>query len=284
MPLLIPQLSTDSYFRNSIWEPEVTPLTSYQSAFTVRLLNDLVYQWRHVFRGPYNDTTFRKLASAIFRIILSDFTVKEISSGRGGTAGRVVWLTDLPSWKPVPDRVVHFDHVSVVLCQYSAHAMELIRDDRARRQQQRRTEGSPSLNNCVSITYIVLSVREIFLFQTCHWPSHAGISTKPERLFNGIDSASERALAYLLMIVPQCTPSPLHALPLELQDMILCHASSGLVESARVGCAMSLGTPFRWKGYWGQIERQNVFVARTPETGVESQIWFDEYHSGLVYK
>ncbi|KAK2808412.1 hypothetical protein FQN50_004797 [Emmonsiellopsis sp. PD_5] len=284
-PLLSPQLTTGRDFRNSTWHPEVT-LTSHQSAFTVKLLNDLMYQWRHIFRAPYNDMTFRQLASAIIRIVTLDFAVKEIPHGRAGT-GRVVWLADLPSWKPVSDHVIRFDRVSVVICQYSAHAMELIRDDLfKRRQLQRKTEDGSTPDNCVSIKYLVLSVREIFLFKTCTCRKHPSITTKPEGLFNGIDPPSERALAYLHMIAPrvQYRSSPLHALPLELQVMILRHASSGLVESARIGCAMSLGTPFQWKGYWGDIKNQNVFITRTSVTAVESQIWFDEYPGGLVYK
>ncbi|KAK2735682.1 hypothetical protein FQN55_002044 [Onygenales sp. PD_40] len=157
--------------------------------------------------------------------------------------GNVVSLADLPSRKPVSDHVIRFDRVSVVL------------------------------------------LREIFLFKACTCRKHPSISTKPEGLFNGIDSPSERALAYLHMIVPrvQYRSSPLHALPLELQDMILRHASSGLVESARIGCAMSFDTPFQWRGYWGGIENQDDFFTKDSGMAVESQICFDEYPSGLVY-
>lgn len=47
---------------------------------------------------------------------------------------------------------------------------------------------------------------------------------------------------------------------------------------------MALDTPFQWKGYRGDIQPQNVFMTRTYGMIVESQIWFDEHPSDLIYE
>lgn len=78
--------------------------------------------------------------------------------------------------------------------------------------------------------------------------------------------------------------TPVHNLPVEIQDMVLKQVSVGPVEAARVGCKLALGSTFSWATGDHRIERQAVFSFRSPCSYVESQIRFDGFSSGLVYK
>lgn len=81
--------------------------------------------------------------------------------------------------------------------------------------------------------------------------------TKPEPLFNGADRPPRRAVGYLfLAALPDRQVSPLHNLPLEIKDMVLGNVSMGLVESARVGCLLSLGSVFRWESHGAPVQRK----------------------------
>lgn len=154
---------------------------------------------------------------------------------------------DLPRWEPSRSYIIHCARVRVVLSQHFAHAMDLVGKDRRLRQQQNEA-NNPTNASCKSITYLILSIREIFLYQTCTCGVHKSQCTKPETLFNGTDSPSPRALAYLLMLAPPTSvsaSSPLHNLSIEIQDMILDSISTGQLEAARIGCTFSLGTPFQ---------------------------------------
>ena len=282
-PIPLPESTPIKDFQNPTWDHKVN-VTPLQMTFISRVLEDFVYQWRHVFRSRYKDITFRKLACAIVRILTLDFTVREITGGRTGT-GRVVWVADLPQWKPIPDHIIHFGLVSVFLCQHFAHAKTLIQDDFGNRRRQHRS-SNPSSSGCVQRTYIVLSIREVFLYKTCTC-GHATMYTKPERLFDGVDGPSKQGLGHLLMIASSTSysvSSRLHSLPLEIQNIILDDVSLGRVESGRIGCLLALDTPFQWKGAHGTIQRQEVLTTRPRGLFVESQIWFDDYLSGLVYK
>lgn len=279
----LPKFTLDKDFPTPTWEPKFNAATR-QTAFIGRVLEDFSYQWRHVFRSRYNNSTFRRLACAILRIVTLDFNVKEVARSRAGIRGTLVWLTDLPQWEPFPNRVIHLDRVSVVLCQHLTHAIPAIREDFGRRRV-RYESSSPRNARCNSITYLILSVREIILYRTCFCNTHSPICTRPEPLFNGVDSPSKRALGYLLMAAPpERQASPLHDLPVEIQDMILRNVSMGPVESARVGCMLSLGSVFKWERDGVPVRRQEVLTNRTWVLPVESQIWFDNCLSGLAYR
>ncbi|KAG5296529.1 hypothetical protein I7I50_09732 [Histoplasma capsulatum G186AR] len=58
--------------------------------------------------------------------------------------------------------------------------MELIRDNRSKRRLQQKKRAIQL--RCVSIEYVVLSVRKIFLFKTWACTKHPSMNTKLERL------------------------------------------------------------------------------------------------------
>lgn len=262
-PLPPQQNESNIHFTNPTWE--VDPIVSPRLVvFIGRLLNDFAHQWRHVLRSRYNKSTFQQLACAIIRIITLDFEIKEITGGRTGT-GRVVWLADLPSWKPIYEYIVPLGRVTIIICQYLTHAMKLMHGDFGLKRA--RNEAA-----CMSITYIVMSVREVFLYKAWTCDDHEHVYTKPEPLFNGTDNLSEKALAYLLLAAPSdnIVSSLLHCLPLEVQDMIIDNMYPSRVKSALIGCLLSLGSPYRWQGPYGPISREEVFCTRTGQSAVES--------------
>ena len=135
------------------------------------------------------------------------------------------------------------------------------------------------------MTYVVLSVREVFLYRASLSGQGAATRTEPEPLLKGIEPPSRRALEYLLLAtLPQSLVSHLHKLPAEVQDLILVHISAGPVEAARIGCQLALGSAFTWKSNDCVIKRQEVLNNKPQEFPVESEIWFGGCMSGLVYK
>ncbi|KAL9118531.1 MAG: hypothetical protein Q9187_004922 [Circinaria calcarea] len=269
------------------WKPKCDT-TERRLAFVGRVLEDFSHQWRHVLRSGYNDSTFRRLARAILSIATLDFRVKEVAFSRAGVHGSLVWLNDLPEWEPFVDRVIHFDRVSVVLCQHLTLSMAAIRKDlgpRRLRLRQRDSSRSPSETACDRVTYVVLSVREVFLYKTSVSGELPSLYTEPEPLLNGTNLPSKRALEYLLMAAPlESVVSPIHKLPLEVQNMILENVSLGPLESARIGCLLAFGSAFQWKSNGREITRQEVLVNKHSAFPVESEIWFGDRLSGLVYR
>jgi hypothetical protein len=132
----------------------------------------------------------------------------------------------------------------------------------------------------------MLTVREVLLYKECDCGQHPIVCTKLERLLNGVDPPSARAIEYLLLLAPSANRlSRLHRFPLEIQDMILQHSSLGPVEAARISCLMSLGSPYNWQHRDHRpIVRQEIFTTRPSGLGVESQIWFGKHLSGVAYK
>lgn len=291
-PFEPPPLQTFNLSRNfpqPTWDPKLVG-TQRQIMFVGKMLEDFSHQWRHVLRSRYNDATFRRLACGILRIVSLDFTVKEVGSRPGG--GVLVALENMPRWEPFPKRIIHLGSVSVVLCQHATHALPTLGEDLEQRRARYQLYSPPPPHDrvCQTITYLILSVREVFLYRVCTCNKHSPMYTKPEPLFNGTDKPSPRALGYLFMAAPaQRQSSTLHNLPVEVQDSILGKISRGKVESARVGCMLSLGTPFKWErdnggGRGGMIQLQTVLTTKPYDVSVESQIWFDGFPSGLAYK
>ena len=93
--------------------------------------------------------------------------------------------------------------------------------------------------SCRKLTYLVLPVREMFLYEYCgpHCRMHPPRYTKPEGLFDSLGETpdpSDIGLRYLFMaapapLVPSSSDSKasLHSLPLEIQGMILENMSPG---------------------------------------------------------
>lgn len=92
------------------------------------MLADFAFQWS-VLCGRYNNSTFRKLACAIIRIITLDFNVEEVTTSRLGTGGFLVWLHSLPEWQPFSEDIVRVGGVSIVISQHPRHAITLIRNN-----------------------------------------------------------------------------------------------------------------------------------------------------------
>ena len=273
-------------FPTPTWEPECDNVEQ-RLTFTSRLLQDFSHQWRHVLRGQYNNSTFRRLARAIINIVTSDFTVKEIASSRAGVPGPIVWLRNLPQWDPVARYTIYFNRVTAVFCQNICYAQAMIQADLGhRRAYSHQLRDSASFETpCEDITYVVVSVREVFLYKACLGDLHPPIYTRPEPLLNGVNIPSTEAIQYLLLMTdPPNHGSRLHKLPIEVQDIILANLSRGPLESARLGCILSLGSTFTWQCFGNPVRLQNVLVTRAWAYPVESQIWFGDHISGLVYK
>jgi hypothetical protein len=247
-----------------------------RKAFVSRILADFAFQWRHVLCGHYNNSTFRRLAYAIVRIITLNFTVQEETLSRQGTGGFLVWIDNLPEWDFASGHIVRVGGTSIVLCQHIPHAVTLVRRDFAK--QILCTPGSADK----SLTYLILSVRELILYRI---NSELERYTEPKRLFDGTHPPSDEAIELLLQATQTSAPlAPLRKLPVELQDAILDMVSAGAIEGAKVGCLLDAGSVFTWRCGNRNIEREEGRRSRTPWTPVESHIWFGDFPSGVAYK
>lgn len=219
-----------------------------RKTFVSRVLADFAFQWRHVLCGCYNNSTFRRLAYAIIRITTLDFAVEEATRPRQGTGGFLVWIDNLPEWEPASGHIVRAGGTSIVICQHAPHAVALIREDFAK--QIKSTPGSADK----SFTYLILSVRELILYQI---NSELERYTEPKPLFDGTQPPSDEAIELLLEATQTSAPnSPLCKLPIELQDAILDKVSAGPIESARVSCLLDAGSVFAWRCGNRNVERE----------------------------
>jgi hypothetical protein len=140
-------------------------------------------------------------------------------------------------------------------------------------------------------TYLLLSVRHMLV---CHVDSTGTFSyTAPTTLMDGLTLPSHSAINLLLQALSPSRPplrTPVHNLPLEIQDRILEHVSEGPVEAARLGCVLDLGSPFTWMRAvdWprrgGPVELLTSPSHPTESTPVESKICFGDVFSGVSYR
>ncbi|KAI9825601.1 MAG: hypothetical protein M1819_000497 [Sarea resinae] len=246
------------WLSNPTWNPKCDA-TARQKAFTARMLEDFSHQWRHISRSQYNTHTFQKLANAILRIATLDFSVVEVASSRSSTPGVLVELKDLPFWGPPQGQIFRCGRVYVVLLQHLERVLPTINGDL--RSRILTHSSHPTRDDMQSITYLVLTIREILLLKTDTADTANTVEdrlltyTNPVAFLDGIHSPSEKALEYLLMANPTCSHSSIHELPLEIQDLILSALSIGPIEAARVGCILDLGSSFEWKTGGHAIER-----------------------------
>lgn len=258
--------------------PKVT-VPERNKAFVTRILWDFAHQWRHILRSDYNIHTFRRLACAIVRIATMDFRVVEVDTPRQGKGGHLVSVFRLPPWEPFDTDLLWIRSTRIVLTQDLDSAISLIRKDSASSSVAgNAAEKTPAHQ----LSYLVLSVRYIVL---CRVVNNILEYSKPEPFLNGIDPPSKMAVRLLLLATaPHYQPTPLHDLPVEIQDMILHRVSVGPVEGAKAGCLLGLGAPFSWRSGNRNLEREEGHCNRTAWSPVEQQIWFGDYHSGVVYK
>ena len=140
-------------------------------------------------------------------------------------------------------------------------------------------------------TYLLLSVRHMLV---CDADSTGTLSyTAPTTLMDGLTPPSPSAINLLLQALSLSQPqpcTPVHNLPLEIQDRILEHVSEGPVEAARLGCVLDLGSPFIWMRAvdWprrgGPVELLISPSHRHESTPIESKICFGDVFSGVSYR
>jgi hypothetical protein len=277
--------TTSSAFPPPYWEPKRQGLDlslfKQREAFLARILSDFAFQWRHVLRGPFNGSTFRRLAYAILRIVILDFTVVEINTPRRGTGGFLVRLQDLPRWNPWNEDIIRIGGASIVICQHVVHATSLIRAD-FKKWTIDNLKQDPIRKPDVFRTYLILSVHEVLLYQI---NSDIERYTKSECLFDNTGAFSPKAVDLLLKSTQHRIPTTyIDTLPCELQNLILDEIAVGPLERAKIGCNLQIGPAFQWKYDDRSIEREEGCKNRIAETLVESQIWFDDCFSGVAYK
>lgn len=275
-------LETESGPEASYWKPDFK-IDDRLRAFGHRLLRDFDYQWRHILRNHYNFTTLRVFARAIVRLSTLDFKIEENTGGHG-PRGAHVWITQLPSWEPLKTDVERVGDVYVVLCQDVQEGLSTAK----RHLLSQDISSSVSLKATQSrANYMVLSVKHIML--CCANSPTTLVNTVPEPLFNGrysSESPSDMALDYLIWATASTRPlivTPTQSLPVEVQDMVLSYVSIGIVDAARIGCLLGLGTPFLWRDGSLTVTLEDRHVIRPSGSSVESQVWFDEHKSGVVY-
>lgn len=283
MPLVIPESSFPAVYPSPsvVLRRQNLDLSHLRrrKALVSRLLNDFTFQWRHVLRGPCNNSTFRRLTYAIIRILALDFTIVETNVPRQGPGGFLVRLQDLPRWNMSTTDIVRVGAVSIAICQHLVHAESVISAD-FRKSMKSKLKADSTHGTDDFRTYLIFSTQEIFLYRIS---SYVERYTKPERLFEGTSGLNPRAVDLLLEATQQHT-STFPALPNELKDMILEKVTAGPLQRAKFGCHLNIGPIFDWKFEGRSIEREEGCRNRTDDTPVESKIWFDDCFSGLAYK
>lgn len=269
----------------SYWKPSFE-IDDRLRAFGHRLLRDFDHQWRHILRNHYNWTTLRVFARAILRLSTLDFTIRENTGGHA-PGGVHVWITQLPSWDPWKTNVERLGNVYVVLCRELQEGLSTAKQHLLSQNFSHSGSLKPIYDNASPVNYMILSVKHISL---CRVTSPTSlVNTAPERLFNGrsgSESPSDLALDYLLWATASARPlieTPLQLLPVEVQDMVLNHVSVGTVEAAKFGCLLGLGAPFLWRDGPLKVTLEARHVIRPSGSSVESQVWFDQHKSGVVY-
>lgn len=125
----------------------------------------------------------------------------------------------------------------------SSECTEIARDD-AKGRAEAVTVDEPK----AQITYLLSSIRYIILGQV----DFTGCLsyTAPMAFMDDSSPPSSDAtllLQALSLALPPAPCTPVHALPLEIQDRILEYIIEGPVEAARLGCLLGLGSPFLWQ-------------------------------------
>ena len=186
------------------------------------------------------------MAKAIISIATCDFEVREISDLRRvlDRSGIYIRVVDVPSWEPNGNHIFNIGGTIVTLDQDLQNALKIARDD-AKGRAGAVTVDEPK----AQITYLLSSMRYIILRQV---DSTGCLSyTAPMAFMDGSSPPSSDAtllfLQALSLALPPAPCTPVHALPLEIQDRILEYVTEGPVEAARLGCLLGLGSPFLWQ-------------------------------------
>lgn len=269
------------------WKPQFK-VDDRMCAFTHRLLRDFHHQWRHILRNRYNSITLRVLARAIIRLSTLDFEIRHNKGGHG-PRGVHVWITHLPAWDPFEAGIVRVGNVFVVICQTMQEGLSTAQQHASSQDFNATKSPSTTDHGEAQAHYIVLSVRHVMLCQATDQNSLQ--HTAPEPLFNGdydIAPPSKLALDYLIWATASARPSiatRLQWLPVEVQDITLQHVSmeTGTVVSATIGCLLGIGSTYLWKDGPLTVTLEERYRVRPSGSPVESQVWFAEHKSGVVY-
>jgi hypothetical protein len=283
LPVYPPTLCT--MFTEASWIPKRQGLDSAllqrRKALICRVLDDFAFQWRHVLHGSYNNSTFRRLAYAVIRIITLDYTIVELTAPRQGAGGTLVRLQDLPKWSAWSGDIIRHGGVSIVMCQHVPHATSLIRADFKKWLLYNQKNNSTKTSDAAR-TYLIFSLREITMYQISNeFERHS----KVEPFFTDTFTLSPEAVTVLLEATQNDVPKMyIQNIAIELQDMILDKSTAGPLQHAKLGCNLNIGSAFTWRWNEREIEREEGVRNRSDGTPVESQIWFDGCFSGLAYK
>ena len=110
---------------------------------------------------------------------------------------------------------------------------------------------------------------------------------------DGLTLPSPSAINLLLQTLsPSRLPlhTPVHNIPLEIQDRFLEHVSEGPVEAARLGCVLGIDSLFTWMRAvdWprlgGPVKLLHSLSHRTETTPVELKICVGDVFSGVSYR
>lgn len=268
-------------------EPPSTPIPERRLAFSSRVFSDFAHQWRHILRSSYAESTFRRLAKAVVSIATDDFRVDELFMRQHiPLSNPYVTVVDVPFWQPYERHLFSIGGTTVVLHQDLHTALQIAKDE-ARESSRLMNPGE----RIEQRTYLLLSVRHMLV---CYVDSTGTFShTAPTTLMDGLTPPPPSAMNLLLQTLSPSRPSPrtpVHNLPLEIQDQILEHVSEGPVEAARLGCVLGLGSPFTWMRAVDWPRRGGPVVLfsspshRTETSPVESKIYFGDVFSGVSYR
>jgi hypothetical protein len=256
-------------------------LLKRRKALLCGVLQDFAFQWRHVLRGPYNNSTFRRLAYAVIRILALDFTVEEIDTPRRASSGYLVRLQDLPGWKACDEDIIRVGGVSIVISQHVLHALNLAKADFRRWTAGRMNQNVHRASDDFR-TYLLFSRHYVSLYQM---RGDIERYTRPECLLDSTSNFTSAAIGLLFDATQQSVSEDSNQrVPTEIQDMILEQAAIGPIERAKLGCILNVGSVFKWQCDGRNIEREQADRHRIFGTPVESRICFDKCFSGLAYK
>lgn len=257
------------------WEPKLNPNPRIKS-FVGRLLRDLAYTWRHVLRRPMKTVTFMKLAYASVWLSTLDFTIFERTGFEHVyTRGPYVDVVDLPAWEAPEETLVRAGSCWFALTQDTREGLEMVQ-----RHLTSRSENSTTNMR----TYVILTLRHITL---CRARGSELVWTRSETFFAD-DSACDTAIDMILWaantVGTEAEQTAINSFPVEIQDMILLHATTSFIASAKLGCVLGAGSPFLWVDNGLEFELQSNKRHRTECSPIESQVCFGGVMSGLSYK
>lgn len=271
-------------------------------AFVRKVLKDFASQWRYTLCKPYSETTFRRFAYGIVRIISLDFQVAEIELH--ASYKTQFHPHHMPSWNNPGNyqTIVRTEGATIAICQHPMISTQMDEFDRSKPQAHTQiTSNLPENKLKPQLNYLMLTVREAIRFdldraQYHLRPTESNIKDATFRLpdsYKGVyllDSNHEltdEAVEFLLDAIQPLkdTQNRINKLPLELQDEILNQVPDP-IERTRLGCILNAGTEFKWKNQGTDIKLIDSEVDDSKPRLVTT-IYFDHrpnLSSRLVYQ